>query len=66
MKKYEELNCLDKGTVVYIDPRYDWTERRDGKKFFVACVSDESVLLADTKKQALAGNGYLYSISDVQ
>ena len=61
-----ELERLDTGSVVYIDPRYDWTENKSGKKFFVSVLSSGSVLLADTKKMAVQDHsGYIYSICDV-
>ena len=61
-----ELNELDYGSVVYIDPTYDWTEKKTGKKFFVSVLSGECVLLSDTKEGAVQDHaGHIYSICDV-
>lgn len=50
------------GDVVMIDKSYDWTEKKSGKKYFVTYLGTSSVLLADTKRDALAGRGHIYSI----
>ena len=61
-----ELDMLDYGSVVYIDPTYDWTEKKNGKKFFVSVLSGGCVLLSDTKRGAVQDHaGYIYSICDV-
>lgn len=61
-----DLENLDTGAVVYIDPMYDWTEKKDGKKFFVSVLSGDCVLLADTKKQAVnERRGHIYLSSQI-
>ena len=52
------------GQVVYINPLYDW-HNNNGKKYFVDYLDDDSILLADTKKEAMSGYGYIYSIYSV-
>ena len=61
-----ELNALDYGSVVYIDPTYDWTEKKTGKKFFVSVLNGGCVLLSDTKKGAIQDHaGHIYNICGV-
>ena len=50
----------DRGQIVYINPMYD--ENRNGKRYFVEYLGDNSVLLAKTKKDAMNGYGYIYDI----
>ena len=59
---FNYFDNLDYGAKVQINPLYDHTEKQTGIKYFVARFGD-SVLLADTKKQAINEHrGYLYSI----
>ena len=51
------------GQIIYINPMYD--ENRNGKRYFVDYLSDSCVLLAKTKKDAMNGYGYIYSIYDI-
>lgn len=53
---------LETGDKVQINPRYDWTEKGNGVKYFVMRTGT-SLLLADTKREAVErGRGYLYSM----
>lgn len=59
---YDYFDNLETGDKVQINPLYDHTEKQTGIKYYVARFGD-SVLLADTKKQAINEHrGYLYSI----
>ena len=65
-KQAKESNTIKKveyttGQQVFINPMYD--ENRNGKRFFVAYLGNGGVLLAKTKKDAINGYGYIYSIS---
>lgn len=51
------------GQLVYINPQYD--ENGTGKKYFVEYLEKDMVLLANTKKEALSGYGYIYSVHDI-
>ena len=51
------------GDIVYIAPYLD--ESRNGKRFFVDYLSDNHILLAETKKEALSGYGHIYQICDI-
>ena len=51
------------GDIVRINPYLD--ENRNGKRFFVDYLSDNHILLAKTKKDALSGNGYIYHLCDI-
>lgn len=54
----------NRGDVININPIYD--ENRNGKRYFVDYLSDSSVLLAKTKKDAMNGYGYIYSVCDIK
>lgn len=59
---FNYFDNLETGDKVQINPLYDHTEKQTGIKYFVARFGD-SVLLADTKKQAINEHrGYLYGI----
>ena len=49
-----------RGQTVSINPAYD--EDRNGKRFFVDDLGNGLVLLAKTKKEAMSGNGHIYSV----
>lgn len=51
------------GDLVHINPYLD--ENRNGKRFFVTYLSDNHILLAETKKEALSGYGYIYHLCDI-
>lgn len=60
MEKTTEKNIeYNRGQIVFINPMYD--ENRNGKRYFVDYLGDDSVLLAKTKKDAMNGYGYIYS-----
>ena len=56
-EKHTEYN---RGQIVCINPMYD--ENRNGKRYFADYLSDDCVLLADNKKDAMNGYGLIYSI----
>ena len=60
-----ERKEYNRGDVVYIDFIYDWINKT-GKKFFVTYLGDDYVLLADTKKDAMQGNGNIYAVCDIR
>lgn len=51
------------GQLVYINPIYDIDG--NGKRYFVDYLNDGCILLAETKKDALEGYGYIYSTSAI-
>lgn len=53
----------DLGQIVYINPLMG--ENRNGKRYFVDYLGDKHILLAKTKKEAMSGRGYIYSIYDI-
>jgi hypothetical protein len=53
----------ERGQTVFIDPMYD--ENRNGKRYFVDYLGSGGVLLAKTKKDAMNGYGYIYSICTI-
>ena len=55
-KQYEQ------GQAVKIDKAYCW-ECESNKKYFVTWLAGDSVLLADSKKEAINGYGHIYSAS---
>lgn len=61
-KQQPERKEYETGEVVMIDKRYDHTEKQTGRKYFVTYLKDH-VLLADNKKQAMEGRGYIYDLS---
>lgn len=64
LEQTEKQAEYEKGDIVYINPMYD--ENRNGKRYFVDYLSDNHILLAKTKKEALSGYGYIYSMYDVR
>lgn len=52
----------NEGDTVYINPMYS---EGTAKKYFVTYLSADMVLLANTKKEAVKGYGYIYSIHDI-
>lgn len=46
------------GQIVYINPMYD--KNRNGKRYFVNDLGSGYVLLAENKKDAIKGVGYIY------
>lgn len=64
-KREPERTEYNVGQVVYINPAYDWNDN-NGKKYFVDYLGDNSILLADTKKEAMSGYGHIYSIYDLK
>lgn len=64
-KQQPKRKDYEQGELVMIDKSYDWTEKQTGRKYFVEWFNS-SVLLADTKKQAMEGRGYLYDVSVIK
>lgn len=50
----------NRGDIIHINPMYD--ENRNGKRYFTEYLGDDTVLLAKTKKDAMNGYGYIYSV----
>jgi hypothetical protein len=53
----------NRGDIININPMYD--ENRNGKRYFVEYLGDNSILLAKNKKDAMNGYGYIYSTCDI-
>ena len=60
-----ERPVIDEGAPVYISPYYV-AEGESPKKYLVMEVGSGSVLLADNKRMLNKGEGYLYSIWNIE
>ena len=61
--KAETRTTYEPGQIVRINPYLD--ENRNGKRYFADYLDENTVLLAKTKREALNGYGYVYSIADI-
>lgn len=66
-KAKEDIVEYKRGQVVYIKPfNLLFDDRNARKRYFADYLSDHSVLLAETKKEALDGYGHIHSIYDIE